>query len=230
MASAVPGRADPAAQVRGGGSADRAATRAAGADAAQGRPHRQARGGLRAARAHRPDAAVRPRGLVRRARGRPGLQRLGQVALPAAARRGRHPARQGARAGRRGGQIEPVQHRGHGPARRAGAAGLVRADPRAPRADRPHAAGDPAPRRRASRRHGPRAGQPGAGPLRARARRRAAVRVPQRRSAGTLPDPAARALRARPCCCSTSPPTTSTSSPPRRSRRASRPSRGRCSR
>ena len=36
-----------------------------------------------------------------------------------------------------------------GQARRPGAARLVRADPRAPRADRPHAAGDPAPRRRA---------------------------------------------------------------------------------
>ena len=33
-----------------------------------------------------------------------------------------------------------------GPARRPGAAGLVRADPRPPRAGRPHAAGDPAPR------------------------------------------------------------------------------------
>ena len=41
-----------------------------------------------------------------------------------------------------------------GAARRPGAPGLVRADPRAPGADRPHAAGDPAPRRRAPRRHG----------------------------------------------------------------------------
>ena len=44
----VQGRPDPAPQVRGGRPADRAAARAAGADAAQGRPHRQARGGLRA--------------------------------------------------------------------------------------------------------------------------------------------------------------------------------------
>ena len=36
-----------------------------------------------------------------------------------------------------------------GQARRPGATGLVRADPRAPRAARPHPAGDPAPRRRA---------------------------------------------------------------------------------
>ena len=45
---AVQGRPDPAPQVRGGRAADRAAARAAGDDAAQGRPHRQARGGLRA--------------------------------------------------------------------------------------------------------------------------------------------------------------------------------------
>ena len=51
MASPLPGRADPAAQVRGGRAADRAAARAAGQDAAQGRSHRQARGGLRGARA-----------------------------------------------------------------------------------------------------------------------------------------------------------------------------------
>ena len=44
----LPGGPDPAAQVRGGRSADRAAARAAGDDAAHGRPHRQARGGLRA--------------------------------------------------------------------------------------------------------------------------------------------------------------------------------------
>ena len=85
-----------------------------------------------------------------------------------------------------------------GQARRPGAAGLVRADPRAPRADGPHAAGDPAPRRRAPRRDGPRAGQPGARPLRARARGRAEVRVAVRRPAGPVPDPAARAVRGDP--------------------------------
>ena len=82
-----------------------------------------------------------------------------------------------------------------GQARRPGPAGLVRADPRAPRAGRAHAAGDPAPRRgRRPRRDGPRAGRPGARPLRAGPRRRAAVRVAQRRAAGAFPDPAARAV------------------------------------
>ena len=46
--------------------------------------------------------------------------------------------------------VEPVAAHRPGQARRPGAAGLVRADPRAPRADRPHAAGDPAPRRRST--------------------------------------------------------------------------------
>ena len=46
---AVQGRPDPAAQVRGGRAAAGDPARAAGEDAAQGRPHRQARGGLRAA-------------------------------------------------------------------------------------------------------------------------------------------------------------------------------------
>jgi ATPase subunit of ABC transporter with duplicated ATPase domains len=83
-----------AAEVRGGRAADRAAARAAGDDAPQGRPHRQAGGGLRAARAHRADAALRPRGLVRRARRGARLQRVGQVALPAAAgRRWQRPRR-----------------------------------------------------------------------------------------------------------------------------------------
>ena len=45
---AVQGRADPPPQVRGGRAADRAAARAERLDAAQGRSHRQAGGGLRA--------------------------------------------------------------------------------------------------------------------------------------------------------------------------------------
>ena len=129
--------------------------------------------------------------------------------------------------------IEPVRHTREGQARRPRAARLVRADPRAPRAGRAHPAGDPAPRRRPSRRShgdGPRAGGPRPGPLRARPRRRAEVRVAQRRPAGTVPDPAAGAVRRDRCCCSTSPPTTSTSRAPRRSRPASRPSRAPCSR
>ncbi len=48
--------------------------------------------------------------------------------------------------------VEPVRPHRQGQARRARAPGLVRADPRAPRAGRPHAAGDPAPRRRPARR------------------------------------------------------------------------------
>ncbi len=59
----------------------------------------------------------------------------------------------------------------------------------------PDAAGDPAPRRRPPRRAAARAGRPGARPLRAGARRRAALRVAVRRPAGPLPDPAARAQR-----------------------------------
>ena len=86
MACAVPRGADPAAQVRGGRPADRAAARAAGEDAAEGWPHRQARRRLREPRAVRADEAVRPRGLVRRAGGRPRLQRLREVPLPPAAR------------------------------------------------------------------------------------------------------------------------------------------------
>ena len=65
----------------------------------------------------------------------------------------------------------------------------------------PDPAGDPAPRRRVAQRplgHGSRAGRPGARPLRAGARRRAEVRVAQRRPAGAVPDPAARAVRRHP--------------------------------
>ena len=103
----------------------------------------------------RADEAVRPRGLVRRAGGRAGLQRLGQVALPAAARRSVAPTPTSSTARRVG-----RDRRGHqagrppgtGAARRPGASGVVRADPRPPRAGRPDAAGDPAPRRRPPRR------------------------------------------------------------------------------
>ena len=157
---AVPGGPDPAAQVRGEGAAHRAAPRAAGDDAAQGRPHRQAGRGLRGPRAERPDEAVRPRGLVRRAGGRARLQRLGQVPLPAAAGHRRQRPRRRAPARRRYADQAGAPP-GQGQARRPGAPGLVRADPRAPRADRPHAAGDPAPRRRAPRRDGQGGRRPG---------------------------------------------------------------------
>ena len=86
-----------------------------------------------------------------------------------------------------------------GPARRPGAAGLVRADPHPPGAGRPHPAGDPAPRRRRTAAgHAARAGRPGARPLRAGLRRRAAVRVAVRRPAGPAADPAAGAVRGDP--------------------------------
>ena len=79
--------------------------------AAQGRADRQARGGLHRPRAHRADEAVRPRGLVRRAGGRAGLQRVRQVALPAAA--GGRRQRPGRRAPP-GAEVpvEPVAHTG----------------------------------------------------------------------------------------------------------------------
>ncbi len=141
----LPGGADPAPEVRGGRAADRAAARAAGEDAAQGRPHRQARRRLREPRAHRPDEAVRPRGLVRRAGGGARQQRLRQVALPAAARRRRQrPGRRAPARRRRAGQAGATH--GQGQAGRPGPSWLVRADPRPSRAAGPHAARDPAPR------------------------------------------------------------------------------------
>ena len=100
---------------------------------------------------HRADEAVRPRGLVRRARRGARLQRVGQVALPAAAGGGRQRPEPGARACRRPPRRAREPHR-QGRARAAGAARLVRAEPRAPRARRPDAARDPAPGRGASRR------------------------------------------------------------------------------
>ena len=70
-------------------------------DAAARRPHRQARRRLRGPRADRADEALRPRGVVRRAGRRAGLERVRQVALPAAAGRGRQRPRRRAPAGRR---------------------------------------------------------------------------------------------------------------------------------
>ena len=85
------------AQVPGGRAAAGEAARAEHPDAARRRAHRQARGGVRAAGARRPDLPVRPRGLVRRPGRRAGRQRHRQVALPAPARPRRH--RPGARRG-----------------------------------------------------------------------------------------------------------------------------------
>ena len=71
--------------------------------------------------------------------------------------------------------IEPVRHTGKAKLGARVRPGLVRADPRAPRAGRPDPARDPAPRRRPPRRslrHGARGGGPGARPLRAGRTRR----------------------------------------------------------
>jgi ATPase subunit of ABC transporter with duplicated ATPase domains len=98
--------------------------RAAGGDparagrhhAAARRPHGQARDRVRVARADRADEAVRPRGLVRRARRGARLQRLGQVALPAAAGgRRERPGRRapaGGRVGRGAGEHSGVARLG----------------------------------------------------------------------------------------------------------------------
>ena len=74
-------------------------------------------------RADRADEAVRPRGLVRRAGGRPRLQRLRQVPLPAAARRRRQRPRRRAPPGRRHGRSS----RSSTPARPSSAPGSGRA-------------------------------------------------------------------------------------------------------
>ena len=120
---AVQGGPDQAAEVRGGRPAHGPAARAVGQDAPQGRPHGQAGRRLRGPRADRPDEAVRPRGLVRRAGGRARLQRLGQVALPPAAGGRRQ------RPGRRAppGRPRSRSSRSTTPARRGSARGCGRA-------------------------------------------------------------------------------------------------------
>ena len=117
--------------------------------------------------------AVRPRGLVQRAGGRAGLQRVRQVPLPAAARRGGRAAFRGR------------------PARGAGGARAFRPDACAARPGGADPARDPHdhPCAAAERGHG------GAGPLRVAGLRDAAVRHPVRRAAGQAADPAARAGR-----------------------------------
>ena len=110
-------------------------------------------------------------------------------------------------------------------ARRAGAAGLVRADPRPPRAGRAHAARDPAsaatstgPGCRARRRRARwTATSWRRGRSSASSRSRAVSRRGCRSCCSSCPGPR--------CCCSTSRPTTSTWTRPRRWRRAWRPSR-----
>ena len=95
--------------------------------AAQGRSHRQARGRLRGPRADRADEAVRPRGLVRRAGRRARLERLRQVALPAAARRRWQRPRRRAPAGERHpGRAGDAPRAGPSSARACGRAGSCR--------------------------------------------------------------------------------------------------------
>ena len=155
-----------------------------------------------------------------------GSNGSGKSPLPAPARRRRHRPRRRAPAGRRRRDRARAPHR-QGQARRPGAARLVRPDPRAPRAARAHPAGGAAPRRRLARRcagDGPRAGRPGAGPLRARPRRGAALRVALAAASRPASRSCCSSCPAPRCCCSTSPPTTSTCSRPRRWRRAWTPS------
>ena len=207
----VQGRPDPAAQVRGGRPADRAAARAAGEDAAQGRPHRQARGRLRGPRAHRADAALRPRGLVRRAGRRARLNGSGKSHFLRLLAAGGSDPDVEHQPGRRRPDRAGRPHR-QGQARRPGAAGLVRADPRAPRAGRPHPAGDPAPRRRSTA-TGWAASRP-AGCWTATSSPTPASRSSSRSAAASRPGSRSCCWSspARRCCCSTSRPTTSTSS------------------
>ena len=125
--------------------------------------------------------------------------------------------------------IAPVAHTGRARPRGPGAARLVRADARAPRADRSHPARHPVARRRAAWGHGSRGGVAGRStamssrtqPSSRSSRSRAASRPACRSCCSSCPG--------RRCCCSTSRRTTSTWSPPRRWRRASRRSTARSS-
>ena len=226
---AAPGGGDPAAAVPGRRSAGGGADAPERADAARRRPHGQAGGGLHAAGADRADAAVRPRGLVRRAGRGARLERVRQVALPAAAGRRRvDPDR----------EHQPVGDVGRAPVAHTGVARLgsrVRPGWFAQTHEHPallgrtlleilhrgdeHRTGQAA-----------RGGGAGARPLRAGAGRRSRpssrCRAVSRRGSRSC----CSSCPVRPCCCSTSRPTTSTWTPPRRWRRASTPSRGPSSR
>ena len=171
--------------------------------------------------ADRPDEAVRPRGLVRRARGRARLQRLGQVALPAAARRRRQRPRRRAPAGR----ATPRSRRSGTPAGRSWARACGPAGSCRPTSTPSWsgarcwrsciAATTTATGCRASPRRGRwTATSSRTPPTSASSRSPAASRRGSRSCCWSCP--------ARPCCCSTSRPTTSTWSRPRRWRRVSR--------
>ena len=232
MASRYQAARHAPAQVRGGGPARGAPARAGRLDAAPRRPHGQARGRVRATRAHRADEAVRPRGLVRRPRGGARLERLGQVALPAAARGRRHRARPHARArhDRRARRSRAVPHAGRAVLGARVVPGWFAQNHEHPEFRGPHAARHPASGRRQPRRHGARGGELGARPLRARRRRAADGSSRSRAASRRACRSCCSSSRAPRCCCSTSRPTTSTSSRPRRSRTRSRASRAPCSR
>ena len=169
-------------------------------DAAARRPHRHARHHLQGPRADRADEAVRPRGLLRRAGRGARLQRVRQVALPAAA-------------GRRGRRA----HRGTGSSARASCRATSPRPTRIPellgRDARRHPVGH-------DHAHGPRAGDGRAAPLRARPRRATSCSSGSRAGSRRGSRSCCSSWRARPRCCSTSRPTTSTW---RRPRPCSRP-------
>ena len=174
------------------------------------RAYRQARGDLRAAGAGGPDLPVRPGDLVRRPGGGARRQRHRQVALPAAARPRRHRPGPGERRRSTARALAPVAHGGRGPARRAGAARALLADPRPAGAAGQDAGRDPVAGRRAPHR---------AARGRRRCRRCPATSWPARATSASARSPAASrpgswcccwSCPGRPCCCSTSRPTTST--------------------
>ena len=124
-----------------------------------------------------------------------GLQRLRQVALPAAAGRRRQRPGRRAPSGRRRAD-RAGRPPGRGAAGGAGAARLVRADPRAPRAGRAHAARRPvARRRRTATGMGREQASRALDRYELAEARRADLRDAVRRAAGAVPDPAARAVR-----------------------------------
>ena len=155
------------------------------------------------------DETLRSGGLLRRAGRGPRVERLGQVALPAAPR----------------GRCVRGPHR-RVEARRARGARPLRPDARAPRAAGAHAGRHPVDRAR----QGPRRRDVGAAAVRAGAPGRPALRQALRRPAGPLPDPAPGAARAPRRCFWTSRRTTWTWSRRRRCRTAWRRTRAPCSR
>ena len=118
-----------------------------------------------------------------------------------------------------GAPLAPVAHGGVGPARRAGAARALLADPRPAGAGRQDAGRDPLAGRRPPHRAAPARRDEGAVPL--RAGRRRATSASARSPAASRPGSwcCCWSCPGRRCCCSTSRPTTSTWPRPRRWRR-----------